>query len=84
MRGNISIVCNESGVHLACNVSECRYFDKVFLVHALGKALHLESDDYLILAGAEAVGALDPNSPTGITVDTDELKKQMEEEEVES
>ena len=84
MKGNISIVCDENGVSLACNVSECRDSDRTFLVHALGKALHLESEDYLILSIMEATGVLDHKSPTVITVDADELKKQLEEEEVES
>ena len=84
MKGNISIVCDENGVHLACNVSECKDSDRAFLVHALGKALHLESEDYLILAMVESTGILDRKLPTVITVDTDELKKQLEEEEVES
>ena len=84
MKGNISIVCDENGVRLSCDISGCRDSDRTFLVHALGKALHLESEDYLILSMIEATGVLDHESPTMITIDTDELKKQLEEEEVES
>lgn len=85
MKGKIEITCDGKGAHLSVDVREAVEHDKVFLVHALGKALGLEPHDYMVLAMAEAEGVLDGVcAPTTVTVDTDELLKQLKEEQNES
>ena len=80
MRGNITINADETGVHLSVQVSELKRSDKAFLVHALGRALELNVEDYMVLSLMERAGALDKITPTMITIDVTELQKQMEEE----
>ena len=85
MKGKIEIICDDKGVHLAVQVEGTRDSDRVFLVHALGKALKLEPHDYMVLAMAESEGILDDaGKPMAITIDTDELLKQLKEEHNES
>ena len=85
MKGKIEIICDEKGTHLSVNITETVEHDNVFLVHALGKSLGLNPHDYMVLAMAEAEGVLDGvPQPVLITIDTDELHKQLEEEMHES
>ena len=81
MKGKIVITCDEHGTHIRTDITEMAEHDDTFLVHALGKSLGLVPEDYMILAIAEAEGVLDKtNTPTLVTIDTDELLKQMKEE----
>lgn len=81
MKGKIVITCDEHGTHIRTDVTEMAEHGDIFLVHALGKALGLVPEDYMVLAIAEAKGVLDKtNTPTLVTIDTDELLKQMKEE----
>lgn len=84
MKGRIVIECDEQGTHLDVRVSGTEEHDRIFLVHALGKALDLESEDYAILAIAEASGVLDDRSPTKVSIDRSELLNQLKEEQLES
>ena len=82
MRGKIEIICDDKGTHLSVNVSGTGIADKLFVVHALGKALELSPLDYMVLSTAETEGVLDgKGNPMTITIDTDELHKQLEEEQ---
>lgn len=81
MKGKIEITCDEQGVHLSVNVHQCKDHDRAFVVHALGKALGLEYVDYMVLAAAEHEGILqEAGSPVMVTIDTEGLKKQLEEQ----
>lgn len=84
MKGRIVIECDEQGTHLDVQVSGTEKHERVFLVHALGKALSLESEDYVILAIAEASGILSDKGPTKVSIDRAELLKQLKEEQLES
>ena len=85
MKGRIEIICDERGVHMEVHVKAEQESDRAFLTHALGKALGLSSEDYLILYVAEATGVLDElGSSNRVTIDRKELVKQLEEEQVES
>lgn len=85
MRGRIEIICDDKGTHLSLDVQGSGVADKLFVVHALGKALELDSEDYIVLAAAEAEGVLDgEGKPMAVTIDTDELLKQLKEEQNES
>ena len=82
MEGKIEIICDKKGVHLSVDVKDTEEHDRAFIVHALGKALGLEAHDYMILSLAEAEGILDGVSkPLAITIDTEELLKQLKEEQ---
>lgn len=82
MKGKIEIICDDKGVHLSVYVEGARDSDKVFLVHALGKALKLDRADYMVLAMVEAAGLLnDVEKPFNVLVDADELLKQLKEEQ---
>ena len=82
MKGKIEIICDDKGTHLSVDVQGSGIADKLFVVHALSKALELDSDDYVVLAMAEAEGVLDgKGKPMAITIDTDELIKQLKEEQ---
>ena len=81
MKGKIVITCDEHGTHIRTDITEMVKHDDVFLVHALGKSLGLGPEDYMVLAIAEAEGVLDATcTPTLVTIDTDELRKQLKEE----
>lgn len=85
MKGKIEIICDDKGTHLSVDVHETKEHDTVFLVHALGKVLGLEPTDYMVLAMAEAEGVLDGiGKPMAVTIDTNELIKQLKEEQNES
>ena len=85
MKGKIEIICDDKGTRLSINVTGKGIADKLFVVHALGKALELDSEDYIVLAMAEAEGMLDvEGKPMAVTVDTTELLKQLKEEQDES
>ena len=81
MKGKIVITCDESGTHIRTDLTEMTEHDDAFLVHALGKSLGLGPEDYMILSIAEAKGVLDKSTaPTLVTIDTDELLKQLKED----
>ena len=84
MKGRIVIECDEQGTRLDVKVSNTDKQDRVFLVHALGKALDLDSEDYVILAVAEASGVLSSEGPSTVSIDRAELLKQLKEEQFES
>lgn len=85
MQGKIEIICDDKGVHISVQVKVKRESDPVFLTHAVGRALGLSPEDYLIMSLAEAEGVLDgKGSPSSITIDRKELLKQLEEEQLES
>lgn len=85
MKGRIEIICDDKGTHLSVDVSGSKAHEKVFVVHALGKALELEPSDYIVMAMAEADGVLDSvGKPMTVTIDTNELLKQIKEEQNES
>lgn len=85
MTGKIEIICDDKGVHVSANVKGTRESDRAFLVHSVGKALGLESMDYMVIAMAEASGILDPeDKPIAVTIDTEELYRQLREERNES
>lgn len=85
MKGRIEIICNERGVHMNVEIKTELESDRAFLVHALGKALGMSYEDYLVLSMAEATGVLDElGSPKHITIDRNELLKQLKEEQLES
>ena len=84
MKGRILIECDERGVHLDIHMHCTERHDRTFLVHALGKALDLDFEDYVVLATAEASGVLKDESPTKIHIDRDEFFKQLKEEQNES
>lgn len=84
MKGKIIIEHDESGTHISVNVKGAVHHDRIYLVHALGKALALEPIDYMVLAHAESEGALDCEGPAMVSVDRKELLKQLEEEQLES
>ena len=81
MKGKIVITCDEHGTHISTDITDMAKHDDAFLVHALGKSLGLGPAEYVVLAMAEAEGVLDETTtPTLVTIDTDELLKQMKEE----
>ena len=81
MKGKIVITCDKYGTHIRSDVTDMAKHDDVFLVHALGKSLGLTPEDYMVLAIAESENVLDATAtPTLVTIDTDELLKQMKEE----
>ena len=85
MKGRIEITCDEHGTHLDVQVKTEHDSDRAFLVHALGKALGLTYDDYLVLSIAEATGVLDSAAqPKHVTIDRKELLRQLKEEQLES
>ena len=85
MKGRIEITCDEHGVHLDVQVKTERDSDRAFLTHALGKALGLSSEDYLVLSMAEATGVLDElDSSNRIMINRKELLRQLKEEQLES
>ena len=84
MRGKIEITCDSSGIRLSVQIKGERQSDKVFLVHALGKALELTSQDYVAMSIIENSGLMDEARPTRVVVDTNELLKQLKEEQNES
>lgn len=85
MKGKIVITCDEHGTHIRTDMEALEKHDYVFLVHALGKSLGLGPDDFIVIALADAEGVLDSvSSPTKVTIDTDELLKQLKEEQLES
>lgn len=85
MKGKIEIICDDKGTHLAVDVQGAGASDRVFLVHALGKALELEYLDYMVLAAAEAEGLLEVEPKhTTVTIDTDGLLQQLKEKQSES
>lgn len=82
MKGKIVITCDEHGTHIRSNMTDMAEHDDVFLVHIIGKSLGLEPRDYHVLAMAEAEGVLDgAATPVMVTIDTDELRRQMKEED---
>ena len=84
MKGKIEIVCDDNGTHLSVNVRGERASDRIFVVHALGKALQLEPVDYMVMALAESDGVLDEAAVPSISIDRDELARQLKEEHSES
>ena len=83
MKGRIEIICDDKGLHMDVKVKTSGEADRVFLVHALGRALELTPEDYLVLSLAEATGALDDlGTPKAITIDREELLKQLKEEQL--
>ena len=85
MKGKIVITCDEHGVHMDMQVKTDRDSDRAFLTHALGKALGLVSEDYLVISMAEATGILDGvDNSASISIDRNELLKQLKEEQLES
>lgn len=83
MKGRIEIICDDKGTHLDVQVKTERDSDRVFLVHALGRALGLGPDDYLIMSLADASGVFDSiDPPKAITIDRKELLKQLKEEQL--
>ena len=85
MKGKIIIICDDRGTHLSVDVTDTEEHERIFIVHALGKSLGLEPIDYEVIAAAEAEGVLDgKGTPMAITIDTDELFKQLKEEADES
>lgn len=82
MKGKIVITCDERGTHVRTDITDMTKHDDAFLVHALGKSLGLTFEDYMIIAVAESEGVLDKTTtPTLVTIDTDELLKQLKEED---
>jgi hypothetical protein len=81
MKGKIIIEHDESGTSIAVQMKGTTDNDRLFLVHALGKSLGLGPLDYAVLIEAEAAGVLDNEVAL---IDAKELKKQMEEEQLES
>ena len=67
-----------------CKSREKERATKYFLVHALGKALELTSQDYVAMSIIENSGLMDEARPTRVVVDTNELLKQLKEEQNES
>lgn len=82
MKGKIEITCNEQGTNIAVNIRVEKESDRVFLTHALGKALKLKANDYICMYMAEMSGVLD--SPVQVSVDAKELMKQLKEKQDES
>ena len=81
MKGKIVITCDEHGTHIRTDITEMAEHDDAFLVHALGKSFGLTFEDYMIIAIAESNGVLDKSTvPTLVSIDTDELLKQLQEE----
>ena len=80
MKGKITIECDDRGTHLDVSMHCTKQHDRTFLVHALGRALGLEAEDYIILVVVEGSGVLDDKGPTRISIDRDELLKQLKEE----
>ena len=85
MKGRIEIICDERGVHMDVQIKTELASDRAFLVHAFGKALGMSYEDYLVLSMAEVTGVLDElGSPKQVTIDREELLKQLKEEQLES
>lgn len=85
MTGKIEIICDDTGVHVSANVQGTRDSDRAFLVHSVGKVLGLEYIDYMVIAMAEAQGVMNTEGePVEITIDTEELRRQLKEEHNES
>ena len=79
MTGKIEIICDENGTHITANVQTDKQSDRVFLTHALGKALELEVTDYICMTMAEMSGVMD--SPIQVSIDAEELMRQLKEED---
>lgn len=85
MKGRIEIICDDKGTHLSVDVKGAKNHEKLFVVHALGKALGLEPIDYTVLAMAKTDGILNGvGKSTVLSVNTKELFKQLKEEQDES
>lgn len=62
MKGKVTIVVDDSGIHVLSALEDVDKNDRMKLVHALGLTLKLEPMDYEVLAMADALEALKPSS----------------------
>lgn len=62
MKGKVTIVVDDSGIHVLSELKNVSKNERMTLVHALGLTLNLEAMDYEVLAMADALGALKPSS----------------------
>ena len=62
MKGKVTIVVDDSGIHVLSELENASKHERMTLVHALGLTLKLEAMDYEVLAMADALEALKPSS----------------------
>lgn len=62
MKGKVTIVVDDSGIHVLSELKDVDKNNRMTLVHALGLTLKLEPMDYEVLAMADALEALKPSN----------------------
>lgn len=67
MKGKVTITIDDTGTHVLLELEDVTKNDRMFLVHALGRALNLEPMEYEVLAMAEAFEALKPDTIVDLT-----------------
>lgn len=81
LKGKIEIVCDDTGAHIVAEIEDAQEKDNLFLVHALGKTLGLQAEDYVVLCLAEASGVLNKAERAAISIDPDGLLRRFMKEE---